>query len=97
MPNTKSAAKALRNSERKRLRNKSVKSSLHTLQKRFLGLVTAGKKDEAAALLPQVASALDKAAKRGVIHGNSADRRKSRLSIRLAALAKPAAVKPAAS
>jgi small subunit ribosomal protein S20 len=86
MPNTKSAAKANRSSERKRLRNKSTKSALHTLQKRFLGLVGEGKKDEAAALLPRIASALDKAAKGGVIHRNSADRHKSRLALRLAAL-----------
>lgn len=91
MPNTKSAAKAQRNSGRKRLRNKSVKSALHTLQKRFLGLVGEGKKTEAAALLPQIASALDKAAKGGVIHGNKADRLKSRLSVRLAALTTPTA------
>ncbi|MBI5396667.1 MAG: 30S ribosomal protein S20 [Verrucomicrobia bacterium] len=91
MPNTKSAAKALRSSESKRLRNKSVKSALHTLQKRFLGLVGEGKKDEAAALLPQIMSALDKAAKGDIIHRNSADRRKSRLSVRLAALAAPVA------
>jgi len=91
MPNTKSAAKAQRSSGRKRLRNKSVKSALHTLQKRFLSLVGEGKKDEAAVLLPQLASTLDKAAKRGVIHRNRADRLKSRLTLRLAASSAPAA------
>lgn len=91
MPNTKSAAKAQRNSGRKRLRNKSVKSALHTLQKNFLGLIKDGKKDEAAVLMRRIASSLDKAAKGGVIHGNKADRLKSRLSIRLAAAGAPAA------
>jgi small subunit ribosomal protein S20 len=91
MPNTKSAAKAQRSSGRKRLRNKSVKSALHTLQKQFLTLTKDAKKDEAAALLRRIASALDKAAKGGVIHGNKADRLKSRLSVRLAALSVPAA------
>jgi small subunit ribosomal protein S20 len=91
MPNTASAAKAYRNSERKRTRNKAVKSTLHTLQKRFLTLIAASKKDEAAGLLPKVMSAFDKAAKRGVIHPNSAARHKSRLAVRLAALSAPAA------
>ena len=91
MPNTKSAAKALRGSERKRLQNKSVKSALHSLEKRFLTLITEGKKDAATSMLPEVNSALDKAAKRRVIHANRASRQKSRLGARLAAVASPAA------
>jgi len=91
MPNTKSAAKAQRSSARKRLRNKSVKSALHTLQKKFLGLIKEAKKDEAALLLRRIASALDKAAQAGVIHRNKANRLKSRLSARLAAPNPPAA------
>lgn len=90
MANTKSAAKAMRSSARKRLLNKSVKTALHSIEKRFLSLVSEGKKDEAAALLPKVNSALDKAAKRDVIHANQASRRKSRLALKLATLA-PAA------
>ena len=92
MPNTKSAAKALRSSGHKRLLNKSVKTALHSIEKSFLSLITEGKKDAATALLPRVNSALDKAAKRGVIHANRASRQKSRLAARLAALV-PAAAK----
>jgi len=86
MANTASAAKAARGSERKHLRNRAVKTGLHTLQKRLLGLISAGKKDLAAATLARMSSALDKAAKRGVIHRNNAARQKSRLAMRLAAL-----------
>ena len=39
MPNTKSAERRMRNSARKNLHNRSIKSSLHTLEKRYLELL----------------------------------------------------------
>jgi len=72
----------MRNSERRRFRNHKVKSSLKTLEKNFLALSSA-KPPEAAASFNRVASALDKAAKAGVIHWAKADRKKSRLAARL--------------
>jgi len=84
MPNTKSAERRARNSARKNLRNRSIKSGLHTLEKNYLELLSAGKKEEAAKQLPLLSSALDKAAKGGVVHRATADRKKSRLALRLA-------------
>ena len=84
MPNTKSAERRMRNSARKNLRNRSTKSRLHTLEVSYLGLLTAGKKDDAAKALPALTSAFDKAAKSGVVHRATADRKKSRLALRLA-------------
>ena len=84
MPNTKSAERRMRSSARKQARNRSSKSRLHTLERNYLQLVGAGKKDEAAKALPTVNSAFDKAAKAGVIHRATADRKKSRLALRLA-------------
>jgi small subunit ribosomal protein S20 len=86
MPNTKSAERRMRNSDRKHQQNQQVKSRLRTLEKRFLENVKAGKKDEAAKALSEVASGFDKAAKTGVVHSARANRKKSRLSHRLAAL-----------
>ena len=83
MPNTKSAARRMRNSERRRIRNQSVTSRLHTLEKKFSAFVLAKKKDEAAEAWRLVVSAFDKAAKKGVIHKRKADRKKSRLALRL--------------
>lgn len=80
MPNTKSAERRIRNSARKQAQNKSVKSRLHTLEKRFTTLLAAGKKDEADRALRDVTSAFDKAAKTGVVHRGRADRKKSRLT-----------------
>ena len=86
MPNTKSAERRMRNSARKRLHNRSIKSRLHTLEKNYLSLVGAGKKEDAAKALRDVASAFDKAAKTGVVHKSTADRKKSRLTVRLASV-----------
>ena len=83
MPNTKSAERRMRNSARKRLQNRSVKSRLHTLEKNYLKLVTAGKKDDATKAYKDLSSAFDKAAKRGVVHRATANRKKSRLAVRL--------------
>ncbi|HET7624742.1 MAG TPA: 30S ribosomal protein S20 [Verrucomicrobiae bacterium] len=83
MPNTKSAQRRMRGSARKQTRNSSVKSRLHTLERKYLELVGAGKKDEAATALREVSSAFDKAAKTGIMHKGAASRKKSRLSTRL--------------
>jgi small subunit ribosomal protein S20 len=83
MPNTKSAERRMRSSARKRTRNRIVKSGLHSLERKYLSLITAGKKDDAAKMLGAVSSAFDKAAKSGVLHAATACRKKSRLSLRL--------------
>ncbi len=86
MPNTKSAERRMRNSARKQARNHSVKSRLHTLEKSYLELIGKGSKDEAAKSLQTLTSAFDKAAKAGVIHRATANRKKSRLALRLAGM-----------
>lgn len=83
MPNTKSAERRMRNSARKQTHNRTVKTRLHTLEKNYLQLVTAGKKDEAATAYKAISSALDKAAKTGNVHRSTASRKKSRLALRL--------------
>ena len=83
MPNTTSAERRMRNSQRKRLHNLSVKSHLRRLEKNYRALLASGKKGEAAQLLPGVNSAFDKAVKFGVVHRSAASRKKSRLSVAL--------------
>ena len=84
MPNTKSAERRMRNSARKGLRNRSTKSRLHTLERSYLELLRSGKKDDASKAFRNLSSASDKAAKSGSIHRATADRKKSRLALRLA-------------
>ncbi len=93
MPNTKSAERRARNSARKHQRNRSVKSKLKTLEKNYLGILASPNKEQAATTFRVVCSALDKAAKTGVIHRATANRKKSRLAARLNAVTK-AAVAP---
>lgn len=83
MANTKSAAKRARQNSQRSLRNRSVLTHLRNLQKRTR---SAEKLDGAQVRV--VISAIDKAAKRGVIHRNAANRRKARLSRALSSAAR---------
>ena len=80
MPITKSAKKALRGSLAKKAvndrRSKIVKESIKNIDK----LIKENKKAEAKKLLSIAYSAIDKAAKTGIIKANNASRKKSRLS-----------------
>jgi small subunit ribosomal protein S20 len=84
MPNTKSAERRMRNSARKQLHNRSTKSRLHTLERSYLQLLESGKKEDASKALRTISSAFDKAAKTGVVHRATADRKKSRLALSFA-------------
>jgi small subunit ribosomal protein S20 len=96
MPRTRSAAKQARASLRRQARNKTVKSRLHTLEKRFLTLLDAKKAVEASAAYRLLTSALDKAAKVQVIHRNTASRKKSRLAARMRTVAAAVTTAPRA-
>ncbi len=79
MANTKSAAKRARQSAKRTLRNRSVITGLRTMQK---GLNSG--QAHSADQIRLITSAIDKAAKRGIIHRNAARRRKGRLTRALA-------------
>ena len=91
MANTPSAAKRARQTKRRTLRNRSIQTGLKTHAKRFRSSVAATggpvDKDTVRKDYEALVSELDSAAKRGVIHKNLANRRKSRLARKLAALA----------
>jgi len=78
--NIKQQAKRNRTNERRRLRNKSVKSSVRTAIRKFREAVAAGEKEKAAELLVATSRKLDKAATKGVIHKNQAANKKSALA-----------------
>ncbi len=86
MANIKSQIKRNRQNEKRRLRNKSVKSSLKTAIRKFHETAAAGDVEATSALLRDAARKLDKAASKGVIHPNQAANRKSAIAKRLAAL-----------
>lgn len=77
MPNIKSAIKRVKTTEKRTMRNRYVKSTLRTAVR---GFRTALNDNEDADLKLRAAlSAVDKAAAKGVIHRNTASRKKSRL------------------
>jgi small subunit ribosomal protein S20 len=83
--NTRSAEKNIRVAERRRLRNRAVKSATRTfVRKAEQGIVAAA--EDAQVLVTRAVSALDKAATKGIIHRNNASRGKARLMKRLNAL-----------
>jgi small subunit ribosomal protein S20 len=79
MANTKSAAKRSRQSLKRATQNRGARTSLRSLQKRSRA---EGKPNPEQ--IRSLISALDKAAKRGIIHRNAANRRKARLNALLA-------------
>ena len=83
MPVIKSAQKQVRVTERKRLRNKSIRSLCKTNITKAERLIFSGELESAREAVVAAISSLDKAAEKGVIHPNNAARRKSRLMKKL--------------
>ena len=82
MANIKSQIKRVKTNEKRRQRNKSVKSSVKTAIRHFREAADQGA-DNATELQRKAARALDKAAGKGVIHKNQAANRKSAMAKRL--------------
>jgi len=86
LPNIKSAIKRVKVSDKRRLRNASQKSALRTAVKAFETTVATNNVDSAKEALILASKKLDKAASKGLIHKNAANRKKSRLAKKLNAL-----------
>ena len=84
MANIKSQIKRNRQNEKSRLRNRALRSEIHTREK--AAMAAAGTENEAEALRLTI-KRIDKAAAKGIIHKNAAARRTSRLAKRLNRLA----------
>jgi small subunit ribosomal protein S20 len=84
--NIKSKIKRIRSNEKRRLRNKAVKSELKTYVRRTREAIAAGQKEAAETELRMACRKLDKAVSKGVIHKNQAANRKSSLARQVAAL-----------
>lgn len=80
MPNKKSAEKRVRTSERNRIYNRYWLTRCKTSTKKVLEAVESSDRDLSVKRLDEAQSAIDKAVVKGVIHKNTAARRKSRLT-----------------
>ena len=83
MPVTKSAQKQIRVAERKRMRNRPIRSQCKTNITKAEKLILSGELEAAQKAIVVAISSLDKAAEKGIIHPNNAARRKSRLMNKL--------------
>ncbi|MDO5747087.1 MAG: 30S ribosomal protein S20 [Actinomycetaceae bacterium] len=86
MANIKSQIKRNRTNEKRRIRNKAVKSELKTYVRRTREAIEAGDKELAEQELRVTCRKLDKAVSKGVIHKNQAKQRKSKLAKRVNSL-----------
>ncbi len=78
MANIKSAIKRIKTSEKRRVRNRRVRSQIKTFTRRFESMLSSGEGDPQQALR-QAIRVIDRAAGKGVIHKNNAARKKARL------------------
>jgi small subunit ribosomal protein S20 len=83
MPNIKSAKKRLKQSIKRRERNRAAKATLKTTVKKAETALDAGNKEEASKAIKAAVKRLDKTAQKGVIHKKAASRKKSRLMTKL--------------
>ena len=83
MPNIKSSIRSVKTDAGRRAANGSVKSAVRTATRKVNEMVATGKSSEAKDLLPATASIIDKAAAKGILHKNTAARKKSRLAKRV--------------
>jgi len=86
MANSKSAKKRLKQSIKNRQRNQAITSRMRTYLRRADVALAAGKADEAKDAVLQAVSEVDRACTKGVLHRNSAARKKSSLERRFAAI-----------
>jgi len=91
MPNIKSAIKRTKTNEKRRAQRASQKSDLRTSVKNFEKAVAAADVELAKSTLLVAVKKLDKAASKGLIHKNTANRQKSRLMKKFNALTSPVA------
>ena len=82
-----SAVKKQRRDEKRRLHNRALRSRYRTQLKKIRGLLDKGDLDGARKVLPATLSLVDRSAKLGVIHDNTAARAKSRLRLAVNRLA----------
>lgn len=80
MANIKSAKKRIKVISKKTLRNKMIRTRTKSEVKKLVTAAQAGNKDEAQELLVNATVAIDKACSKGVLHKNTASRKKSRLA-----------------
>ena len=80
MPQRRTAIKALRINRTRRLSNQDIKTDIKKTIKKFHSFIKANNKEDSQKTLQAIYKKFDKAAKRNILHKNTASRRKSKFS-----------------
>jgi small subunit ribosomal protein S20 len=83
LANLKSSKKDIRRTARRKTRNAEDRTEMRTYARNLLKAIKAGDKTEALSVFSKLASRLDKAVKTKLIHKKNADRKKSRMALRI--------------
>ena len=86
MPNIKSSIRSVKTDAERRAKNAPIKAALRNAARKVEALAANGAKEDAQATMAAATGLLDKAARKGIIHKNAADRKKSRLAKKINAL-----------
>lgn len=91
MANTKQAKKRVRQAEKHRAHNASMRSMLRTYIKKVIAAIATGDQKAASASLQEATPIIDRMVNKGIIHKNKAARHKSRLTLHIKKLGEKAA------
>ena len=83
MPNIKSSIRSVKTDAERRAKNAQVKSQVRTATRKTVEAVAAGQAEEAKAAFIKATSVIDKAANKGVLHKNTAARKKANLAAKV--------------
>lgn len=83
MASNKSTLKRERQNNKRRLRNRMVKSRIHTTFKKVIAAINEKNREKVEDIFRDYMSFVDKAVKKGVLHKNNAGRKKSRLALKI--------------
>lgn len=86
MPNLPSAFKSIRQDKKRHLRNQKIETELKSLAKKFTMAIAAKQAEEIKRLGAILVNKLDRARSKGIIHRNTASRKRARILSKLAKL-----------
>lgn len=87
MPNIKSSIRSVKTDAERRAKNAPIKAALRNASRKVVALTETGAQEDAKATLATASGLIDKAARKGIIHKNTAARKKSRLAKKVNAMA----------
>lgn len=86
MPNIKSSIRSVKTDAERRAKNAPVKAAIRNIARKVVALTETGAQEDAKATYVTASGLIDKAARKGIIHKNAANRRKSRLAKKVNAM-----------